>query len=646
MLAAFFVNFSAGAPWLAALGISIGNTLEPVAAVFLLRRLGFRGLFDRFDEVMTFVVAAACLSTLLSASIGVSSLWLSGVITRSQLAATWMPWWLGDMLGDLVIAPLLLVWLQKDNPAIASWHLLGKKFEALALLLVMTLLALSVFKSSVSQEIIGMRPYIIFPTLFWAASRFGLKGTTLAVFVLAVSSTWGTIFEQSQGNIVFNLYQLQAFLSVFSVTALAVAAVFSERATALIKAESAETEMRAASKVKDEFLATLSHELRSPLNVIMGYAALIRDGQLNPESTKEAIEAIYRSSESQNQLIGELLDISRIVSGKFELEKKPVQLATIVQNAVNNVRLSAEAKNITLTLRIAPGPICVLGDSTRLQQILWNLCTNAVKFTPSKGRIDIVVDHVDDEVEISVSDSGQGIDPEFLPYVFRPFYQQDSSVSRQHSGLGLGLAIVRHLVEMHGGTVAAKSAGQGQGSTFTVRMPAHQPAMSLKFEAHPSISSLFNALPLRGLKILVVDDEPSTRHLFWRVLKFSGADVSAVGSVAEAMKALEKSIPHALISDIGMPGEDGFSLIEKVRKLERERGVHIPAAALTAYAREDEREHAIEAGYEIHISKPVLPSRLIEAVVALVGTNSRNQARARGQVKKRSDHNINDGYCG
>jgi PAS domain S-box-containing protein len=384
----------------------------------------------------------------------------------------------------------------------------------------------------------------------------------------------------------------------------------------------AHAEAEAANTIKDEFLAILSHELRTPLTSILGWSKLLADGNLDDAASKRALETIVRNARAQRQLIDDLLDISRIITGKLRLDVRPVELAQIIESVVDGVRPAADARNIHLqtTLDSLTSPIS--GDPDRLQQIIWNLLINAIKFTPKGGRVQLRFERIESHVEIIISDTGQGISPELLPHIFDRFRQFDSSSTRRHSGLGLGLSIVRQLVELHGGTVEAESAGEGEGTTFKVILPmisVHRKLSDVRW-TRPLIGSnpLTDRQPsLKGLRVLVVDDEPDAHELIRVVLTERDAEVVVAGSAVEALAEMERQRFDVLVSDIGMPGMDGYALIEKVRQLPDERGGRIPAVALTAYAGVEDRMRALSAGYQIHIPKPVEPAELTTVVANL-----------------------------
>lgn len=390
------------------------------------------------------------------------------------------------------------------------------------------------------------------------------------------------------------------------------------RAGSLAREMAARREAEAANRAKDEFLATLSHELRSPLNAILGWCRMLGGKTLDEAGTERALETIERNVRLQAQLIDDLLDVSRIITGKLNLAVRPVDLPAIIEAALESVEAAARAKGIRLepTLHLAAPP--VLGDPGRLQQVLWNLLSNAVKFTPAGGRIFIGLDRTDSHARIMVGDTGQGINRSFLPYVFDRFRQAETSAARSHGGLGLGLAIVRHLVELHGGTVEAHSSGEGQGATFTVLLP-FQPPMLEPRSAESHRGNVEGEFPpaLEGLRVVVVDDDADTRALLQAMLERGGATVSTAGSAREALATISAAEPDVLVCDIGMPGEDGYELIRQVRQRPREQHGSIPAVALTAYARREDVGRALKAGYQVHLAKPVDPQALARVVAAL-----------------------------
>jgi PAS domain S-box-containing protein len=374
----------------------------------------------------------------------------------------------------------------------------------------------------------------------------------------------------------------------------------------------------AANRIKDEFLAVLSHELRTPLNPILGWSKLLQHGKLDQQKTAIALETIERNATLQAQLIEDLLDISGILQGKLSLKVGSVDLAATIEAAKETVRLSAEAKSIQIHAELEATTHWLRGDANRLQQVVWNLLSNAVKFTPPQGKIYIKLVYQDREAQMTVRDTGKGIGPEFLPFVFDTFRQADSTITRKVGGLGLGLAIVRQIIELHGGIVLAASPGEGLGSTFEVRLPL-QPDVT----THPNSQSGGQSpenLRLQNVKILVVDDEADTRELIAFILEQQGAEVTTADSVAAAFSSLLQSLPDVLLSDIGMPEMNGHSLIRQIRALNPEQGGQVLAIALTAYASEFDQQQAIESGFQQHISKPVEPEELVKAIAHLISS--------------------------
>jgi PAS domain S-box-containing protein len=395
-----------------------------------------------------------------------------------------------------------------------------------------------------------------------------------------------------------------------------------EREELLRKEQAARRDAEIANRLRDEFLATVSHELRAPLNSILGWGRLLEKGNLDEKTTQKALGTIVRNAESQNRLIDDLLDVSRIISGKLRLEVLSVKPINIVEAAMETVRPAAEAKNITLEIHENQVVSHISGDPNRLQQVVWNLLSNAIKFTPNGGKVSVEIERANGCVEIRVSDTGVGIGKEFLPYVFDRFRQADTSSIRKFGGLGLGLAIVRHLTEMHGGTVSATSDGENQGSTFIVSLPVVAVLQNdVEFADAPQSIASQSApkLSLDGLLILAVDDEEDTRQLLVQSLTFYGATVITAKSAAEGLTALIDQTPDVLVSDIGMPDEDGYSLIRKVRALSDEQQKNVKAIALTAFTRAQDRMRALAAGYQNHVAKPVEPDELATVIASLTG---------------------------
>lgn len=394
-----------------------------------------------------------------------------------------------------------------------------------------------------------------------------------------------------------------------------------ERDEHLRQVEAARAEAEAANRLKDEFLITVSHELKTPLNGILGWAQLLRAGKLDQEKTQQAIATIERNAKAQAQLVNDLLDTSRIVNGKLRLEPQPLNLATVIVSAADSLHHAAEVKDIDLQLQLA-NVEPVLGDLNRLQQVVWNLLSNAVKFTPQGGRVEVQLQQTNSFVELIVRDTGVGIKAEFLPHVFERFRQADGSTTREFGGLGLGLAIVRHLVELHGGTVQAHSEGEGKGATFTVNLPVAARQENVSALAKTPVDSTSwpsaNLYRLEEVRVLVVDDEPDARDIVTAVLTQQGAEVRACTCAAEALEQVVSWKPTLILCDIGMPQEDGYDFIRKVREWEIEVGGHILAVAVTAFAGEEDRLKAIACGYQTHFPKPIEPKQLVAVVASLV----------------------------
>jgi signal transduction histidine kinase len=384
---------------------------------------------------------------------------------------------------------------------------------------------------------------------------------------------------------------------------------------------------QAASRLKDEFLATVSHELRTPLTAVLGWIHVLRGGRLDEEQAARALETIERNARSQVQLIDDLLDVSRIITGKLRLEVRPLDPVSPVESAVEAVLPAAGSKDIRIQKVLDTEIGSISGDPARLQQVVWNLLSNAIKFTPRGGRVTVRLARGESHVEISVTDDGEGISPEFIPYVFDRFRQADGTTTRRFGGLGLGLAIVRHLVELHGGTVRAESGGEGRGSTFTVNLPltpVYQREAEEEQIARPAAEEARSSVVvcpenLDGLRVLVVDDEADTLEIIRVSLNQCGAHVTTASSSVEALDLLGRNSPDVIISDIGMPSEDGFEFIRKVRQLPPERGGKVPAVALTAYARAEDRLRVLRSGYQMHVAKPVEMTELVAIVANVAG---------------------------
>ncbi|HEX2672151.1 MAG TPA: ATP-binding protein, partial [Polyangiaceae bacterium] len=388
-------------------------------------------------------------------------------------------------------------------------------------------------------------------------------------------------------------------------------------------AEHARSEAEASSRAKDEFLATVSHELRTPLNAMLGWSQLLTNNTLPADKLEHAFEVIQRNVLAQSRLVEDLLDVSRIVSGQMRLDVRPVEPIRVVSAAIESAKPALEAKHIQLEVDLDVNAGQILGDATRVQQIVWNLLSNATKFTDKNGKITVRVARVDGSVEIVVSDTGQGIDPEFLPFVFDRFRQADGSFARRHGGLGLGLAIARHLVELHGGTIKVESAGTNCGSHFVVRLPyaGSRNASTQTTGSIPVVDfeppSRLTAPELRGIRVLVVDDDDDSRDLVVSILEKCEAITFAASSAEQALSMLVHDHPDVLVSDIGMPGMDGYELVRAIRALPDERAQRVPAVAVTAYARQEDQRRALAEGFQLHVAKPIEPAAFAQAVARL-----------------------------
>ena len=438
------------------------------------------------------------------------------------------------------------------------------------------------------------------------------------------SRTFDTRFVQPSGRVVWANVSISRIRELGQPgSALAVVteitdrkAVEAERAALLARERLARSEAEKANQAKDQFLATLSHELRTPLNSLRLWAGVLRQQPLDPATLAKAVDTIDRNAALQAQLIDDLLDISRIASGKLRLEMRPLDLRSVIESAVETVRAAADDKGLTIARALEPDVGPIMGDATRLQQVLWNLLTNALKFTPRGGRVEVMLRRAGGHAELRVQDTGQGIAPDLLPRIFDRFRQGDSSTTRVQGGLGLGLAIARQLVELHGGGIKGESAGEGQGTTMTVLLPlAHravgEPAGSSARHEPSELTSI-----LAGVRVLFVDDDADAREACAMSLGWAGATVVTAASVPDAVRALEREWPDVLVSDIGMPGEDGLSLIDRIRRLERARsaGVPVPAVALTAYASDEDAVRILAAGYQVHVKKPIEPFVLVDVL--------------------------------
>ncbi|HKY26547.1 MAG TPA: CHASE domain-containing protein [Pyrinomonadaceae bacterium] len=441
--------------------------------------------------------------------------------------------------------------------------------------------------------------------------------SSMAVPMSVMGRIVGTIEIQSYERGAYVDEHATAMRMAANLTAVAI-----ENVRLLDRESTARATAEESNRLKDEFLATVSHELRTPLTAILGWSRMLESSSISDPMAGRALETIRRNAKAQAQIIDDILDVSRIITGKLYLELHPIELAPVLDAAVNVVRPTGEAKNIQILVQIEPKPMVVTGDSNRLQQVIWNLLSNAIKFTPSGGRVSLTAADVGSQIEIRVTDTGQGIMRDFLPFVFDRFRQADSTTTREHGGLGLGLAIARHLVEIHGGTIKADSAGEGKGSTFSVRLPSVGPAGPGRLPAREDSSAGFVAdSRLHGIHVLLVDDDVDTLDLLGEALRQQKAIVTKACSVSDALEALKISKPDIVVSDIAMPGEDGFQLIKRIRAMNSNNEQFIPALAITAYAKLEDREAALSSGYQSYLAKPIELSEFITAVAEAVFGN-------------------------
>jgi signal transduction histidine kinase/ActR/RegA family two-component response regulator len=411
---------------------------------------------------------------------------------------------------------------------------------------------------------------------------------------------------------------------------------------ALVQEQRARAEAEHASRLKDEFLATASHELRTPLTAIIGWTHMLRHGHLNEANAARALETIERNAKSQAQLVEDILDVSRVITGKLRLNIEAVDVASVINAAIDSVQLAADAKNIQLKVTLDPSARHVSGDASRLQQVVWNLLSNAIKFTPARGRIEVRLEREGANAQLKVSDTGCGFGSDFLPYIFDRFRQADGSTTRRHGGLGLGLSIVRHLVELHGGTVSAESPGTGGGATFTIELPLAVAGHDARTDSNNTseryswrtgeASALIESRPsLAGVRVLLVDDAADSLNTLNAILTGYGATVQTATSAAGALEVLRWYKPSVLVSDLAMPSEDGYALIRKVRAQET-RGEQIPAIALTAYVRIEDRTRALSAGFNMFVPKPVDPNELINAILNLAAPHTTDLLHADSEM--------------
>ena len=464
-------------------------------------------------------------------------------------------------------------------------------------------------------------------TLFCAYPMGGFGGAALAEPMRGVCAGHSRVIPAESYTALASPEERLRVITELQQKANSLQAVKDELEQLLVREQMARAEAERANRMKDEFLATVSHELRTPLSAIIGWSHMLRNASLDEATAARALEAIERNAQAQAQLVEDILDVSRVITGQLRLNVGPVDAASVINAAIDSVQLAADSKGIRLAVTLDPSARRVSGDAGRLQQAVWNLVSNALKFTPAGGRVEVRLGRSGPDLEISVTDTGCGIDPEFLPHVFDRFRQADGTITRRHGGLGLGLSIVRQLVEMHGGSVYADSPGEGGGSTFTIRLPlagSSEPVKRGGRVTAPLVAPGTNARPdatssLRGVRVLLVDDDQDTLQMLCIMLAGCGAEVQAASSASHALELLQWYEPHVLVSDLAMPVEDGYSLISRVREFEADGPKRVPAVALTALVRVEDRARALSAGFNMFVPKPVEPSELLSAIESLAG---------------------------
>jgi signal transduction histidine kinase len=610
--AAVVANLVAGAPLPAAVGVGLGNLGEAVFAALALQRFDFHPRLDRIRDVLFLLLIGSVLSTLVSATVGTASLMLFGNV-KSEIGTFFTAWWVGNALSDLLVAPFLLVWgaqkLERVPPAKAL------EMAGVALATLTLGLFLFCYRGSLLFSLIENRSFLFlaFPPVIWAALRFGQRGNVSVVASIAAMAVWGTASGRGPfvgGGLRENLLSLLLFVLTFALSGFFLAAAIeevdarTETRRILEKERAAREAAERAGRQKDEFLAMLSHELRTPLTVILLWTRMLRKGKVPRDKMEEAIATIERNAETQSQLVSDLLDVSRIISGKFTLECKSLDINGLTAEVIDELRPIFDQKELRVEASFAGGKPFVFGDSTRLKQVVRNILGNAIKFSPAGGVIEIATRIDEGWFALEILDEGPGIPVDFLPKIFDRFSQADGSSTRGQGGLGLGLSIVREIVSRHGGSVEAANAGERKGALFRVNFPCVESAGSTP-EAEPASQIIPWRQGGKRQRILVVDDSKDTREVISAGMLAMGLEVKDAGSAAAAMDLLQSFQPDILVCDIAMPEEDGYSLIRRVRTLGSAQGGAVPAVALTACAGAEDRRRALEAGFNEHLAKPI-----------------------------------------
>jgi signal transduction histidine kinase/ActR/RegA family two-component response regulator len=633
-LGAFLANITANEYWPTACGIALGNTLEAVVGAWLLRRVvQFNGTLGQLKDVLGLVVLAAGVSTTISATIGVTSLCLGGVQPWQNFASLWSLWWLGDALGDLVMAPVLLVWLAEPPPRWRRGELVEGGLLWTGLLILGLVVFLQPFPADTEHYPL---PYTVFPIVIWAALRFGQRGTTSVTFIASAIAILGTVSGSgpfAKGSVHENLMLLQIFMGVVALTALVLAAVTTERKHLENELQQRVDQLADSDIRKDEFLAMLAHELRNPLAPIRNALHLLDRPGLDPGRLDQVRGVMERQVQQMVRLVDDLLDISRITRGKIQLRKEPVELAAVVARAVETARPLIDAHGHEFGVSLPSEPCFLDGDLTRLAQALANLLNNAAKFTEKGGHIWLTARRDGREAVIAVKDTGIGIAPEWLDHIFELFTQADRSLDRSQGGLGIGLTLVRWVIEMHGGSVQATSPGLGKGSEFIIRLPA----LAEHLSPHPSPKRRGELTPPSLLgkgsgglgdslrrRVLIVDDNKDSAETFAVLLKMWDYHVETAADGPAALAAAGAFRPELIFLDIGLPGMNGYEVAKRYRRQPELRDTVL--VAMTGYGQDDARLEAEEAGFDHYLVKPV-PPEILEEFLTSHGNNQRAQLK-------------------
>jgi signal transduction histidine kinase len=620
-LGAFITNLTSHAPAAVAAGIALGNTLEALIGARLLHRLGFDPALARLRDVLALILTAG-VSTTLSATIGVTSLCLGGVQPCTALPALWWLWWIGDAMGDLVMASLILVWATEPR---VTW---GRRRVAEASVLALVVIAVSVMSfarpSAAAPAASPLQHYAIFPVVIWAALRFGQRATVSMTFVAASVAVWSTVngvgpFALTTVN--DSLVALEMFMAVVATTALLLSAAIAERNQAERERAAHYADLRRqteqladADRRKDEFLAMLAHELRNPLAPLRNGLELLALPRQDPEASARTRGLMNRQLGHLVRLVDDLLDVSRITSGKIVLRREPLALADVVATALDLSRPQIEAHGHTLTAALPPEPVLLFADATRLPQVLANLLDNAAKYTDEGGHVSLTAERAGDRLVLRVRDSGIGMTPEVMAHAFDLFAQATRSLDRAQSGLGVGLTLVRRLVELHGGTVSAHSDGLGRGSEFTVHLPIEPGGVAAAAAASAGRAESVAAgtepagTPAAVRRVLVVDDNVDAAESLALLLQTDGHVVRIVHDGAAAVAAAREFDPEVVLLDIGLPGMDGYAVATALRADSSLSGVRL--IAVSGYGQPEDRRRARDAGFDHHLVKPIEPAAL------------------------------------